>query len=375
MSLLIECEGENTIPRFDKSFLKSPLTMSQAMKPHGLIKTPWLELMYREAFYRDYDGKEPKENSTVQLMEDICNKILFVEPEFTVNSQVPPTKHSNKACDIVIHYFPGGGTYQKRILCFVECKRRSSNTPKKILQLEEQAEGYAGEFLKDPSNVDVPYVYVVTAAGAHIRLWKYDLDNGLVAFWENSELDNWSAYKDVGDDKDGAELESYFNMMKSTPPEPREGQSYSMYGASMAPVGYIQQTASIPQWVELSGAYNSNGQYYFQYNLGAESCSDWTTAWEPRDDANGGSAFWNRARNVWARSLPQPPATTRSNSEYQHVVLTLGRDQNGREYYSYKHNGKTYNEWVTEWKQYYSENGSGFCNPKSCVYTLSLPLT
>ena len=53
--------------------------MSSDFKAHGLITTPVLERLYQKAYIREYKKgiKDPREYQTVELLENIYNKVLF----------------------------------------------------------------------------------------------------------------------------------------------------------------------------------------------------------------------------------------------------------------------------------------------------------
>jgi len=206
---------------------------STAFQPYGLIKSPIEEALYHRAHIANvYTGiADPKESETSALMEVILyNNIFTVRDHFIVNSQQPPTTKSDKKCDIVVRYLENG-TQKIRVLCFAECKRTRTSQPFSLKALERQAKDYAEIYLKHED--DIPFVYVATMAGAHIRLWTYRRDRAeLVPFWGANVPGEWDQYKDVGGEEAGREIEYSFGQMKSFPPTPHAGQSSHTYGTS-----------------------------------------------------------------------------------------------------------------------------------------------
>jgi hypothetical protein len=200
--------------------------------PHGLIKTRWLEVQYQRAHITNYSKgmHDPKEYETVELLENILNKVIFrdVDDAF-VNFQQPPGMHSNKACDIVIKYIQSG-TFETKILCFVECKRAKKTTPYDLRLVEQQALDYCKEYLEgDPG---VPFIFACTGCGAHLRLWKYSRgEKSFHGFWAAYTPAAWEHYKDVGIDADANDIHLGFKKMLVLGPELREGQEVSTYGS------------------------------------------------------------------------------------------------------------------------------------------------
>ncbi|KAF4632627.1 hypothetical protein G7Y89_g5498 [Cudoniella acicularis] len=160
----------------------------------------------------------------------LYSNVFTTHDNFIVNSQQPPTSNSDKRCDIVIRYLENG-TQKVRILCFAECKRARTSQPFSLKALERQAKDYSELYLD--SEQEIPFVYVATMAGAHIRLWTYKRGGTeLVPFWGPDALGDWKEYKDVGNDIAGQEIEHCFGQMKRFPPTPHAGQSSHTYGTS-----------------------------------------------------------------------------------------------------------------------------------------------
>ncbi|KAH9208845.1 hypothetical protein DL95DRAFT_414385 [Leptodontidium sp. 2 PMI_412] len=218
---------------------------SSAFQPHGLIKNPVEEALYHRAHIANvYTGiADPREHDTSALMEVILYSNIFTTREnFIVNSQQPPASQSDRRCDIVIRYLEQG-TQKIRILCFVECKRTRINQPFSLKALEKQATEYCMLCLE--SEEDMEFVYAVTMAGAHLRLWTYRRDQTeMVPFWGPNSGGDWSQYKDVGNDKAGQEIEYWFGQMKQLPPTPHAGQSSHTYGTASTIVPSYQPSAS-----------------------------------------------------------------------------------------------------------------------------------
>ena len=144
---------------------------------YGLITTPVLEYQYWRAHIENFVKglHDVKEYETVKLLENIFNKVIFRErDDVFVNSQQPPGLHSRKACDIIIKYV-ASGSFMPKILCFIECKRTKKTSDYFLKKIEKQALVYYKEYLRAYSNLE--FIYVYTAYGAHLRLWKYSKDN------------------------------------------------------------------------------------------------------------------------------------------------------------------------------------------------------
>ncbi|PVH70803.1 hypothetical protein DL98DRAFT_597522 [Cadophora sp. DSE1049] len=221
---------------------------SLAFQPHGLIKNPVEEALYHRAHIANvYTGiADPREHETSALMEVVLYSNIFTTREnFMVNSQQPPASQSDKRCDIVIRYLEQG-TQKIRILCFVECKRTRTNQPFSLKALEKQATEYCMLCLE--SEEDMEFVYAVTMAGAHVRLWTCRRDQTeMVPFWGPNSIGDWSQYKDVGDDIAGQEIEYWFGQMKQLPPTPHAGQSSHTYGTASTIAPNYQAPASTYQ--------------------------------------------------------------------------------------------------------------------------------
>ncbi len=206
---------------------------SSTFQPHGLIKNPVEEALYHRAHIANvYTGiADPREHETSALMEVILYSNIFTTREnFMVNSQQPPTRQSDRRCDIVIRYLEQG-TQKIRVLCFVECKRTRTSQPFSLKALEKQAAEYCALCLE--SEEEMGFVYAATMAGAHVRLWTYWRDQPeMVPFWGSNSGGDWSQYKDVGDDRAGQDVEYWFGQMKRLPPTPHAGQDSHTYGTA-----------------------------------------------------------------------------------------------------------------------------------------------
>ena len=171
----------------------------------------------------------PKEYETVALMEVVLYKNIFNDDNFAVTSEQPPSLTSGRRCDLVIKYLESG-SFDIKILCFAECKRADTDREFNLARLERQAKGYCKVYLD--AEQDLPFVYAATMAGAHVRLWSYNRDGSWIPFWGTGYEGDWAEYKDVGDNAVGAELEHWFNQMKSYPPSAHAGQVLGNYLAS-----------------------------------------------------------------------------------------------------------------------------------------------
>jgi len=201
-----------------------------AFQPYGLIRTPIQQQLYFKAHIANiYAGiSNPKETETVALMEVILNKNIFTEPHFIVNSQQPPTPTSDRRCDLVVRYLESGYANIRTFL-FAECKRTSTSQAFSLKALEQQAKDYCQLHLE--YETDSTFVYAATMAGAHVRLWTYELGQDPWApLWGSNHPGDWGQYKDIGSDSDGLELERHFARIKRTPQNLYAGQDLGAYG-------------------------------------------------------------------------------------------------------------------------------------------------
>ncbi|KAI9791926.1 MAG: hypothetical protein M1835_008162 [Candelina submexicana] len=278
-------------------------------RPHGLITTPALEVQYINAHIDNYikGMHDPKEYQTVELLENIFNKVILQEREdIFVNSQQPPGIKSNKSCDIVIKYVESG-TFFTKILCFVECKRSKKTTEYDLRKVEQQALDYCKEYLE--SDGDLPFVFACTACGAHLRLWKYSQgDDNFQGFWGGFSLASWENYKDVGIDADAVEIRQALEHMLVTGPELREGQDFSAYASVQEGKG--KQTADSQAQIPVPGvgqaaqlvvatSYESNGNTAVAFALNGEQKRTWLSDWSRGQSQNGRPLCYHKGFNVY----------------------------------------------------------------------------
>ncbi|PLB53740.1 hypothetical protein P170DRAFT_431552 [Aspergillus steynii IBT 23096] len=168
------------------------------------------------------DFKEPKENVTVELMENILNKVVFAGDErydtVFVNSQCPPYPESDSRADLAIKYITKDNKLQT--LCIIEAKRPRASGHYNTDLVEEEALDYCEEFFKDPSH-DCLFVYAATIIGVKIRLWKVN-ENGrkLEALSDNPYRGTSSHYLDLGENADAEKIIKIFRKMLTIAPEP-----------------------------------------------------------------------------------------------------------------------------------------------------------
>lgn len=280
-----------------------------AFKPHGLILTLALEVLYQKAHIANYvkGMNDPKEYQTVELLENIFNKVILRDKDDVfVNSQQPPGMHSNKACDIVIKYI-ASGTFETKILCFVECKRSKKTNPYDLREVENQALEYCEEYLAgDPG---LPFVYVCTACGAHLRLWKYERGGqALQGFWGSYSPAAWGEYKDVGMDADAKMIQLGFSQMLALGPELRQGQDMSGYGSlheskDKQPQyknlgGSHHQAGATPREVN-AAVYESHGEQAVAFNLDGQQVTTWLSDWSKAQTADGRRLWLLKSHNVY----------------------------------------------------------------------------
>jgi len=92
--------------------------------------------------------------------------------------------------------------------------------------VEEQALGYCQEYLK---NEGVQFIYACTAAGAHLKLWKYSEGHEhLIGVWGGrSGTGLWEEYPDVGIDIDADVIWKCFNEMLAITPDGKAVPGYT----------------------------------------------------------------------------------------------------------------------------------------------------
>ena len=202
--------------------------MSSSIKlPQGLITSQAILALYEDAHIDSLSPDcDPREYQTVHLLEAIFNKVLFQDHDTVfVNSQVPPHSESDLKCDLAVKYVTEKSSRPK-LLCFVECKRTKKTERYDLRKVERQAREYCDEFFIDRSNLNVQFIYVCTAVGAHLRLWKCsrdDMEGKLDPLWGAPNGASWAEYKDVGKMADGAAIQKAFNDMLEFAPEPWVG--------------------------------------------------------------------------------------------------------------------------------------------------------
>lgn len=207
-------------------------------QPHGLITTPALHVQYLSAHIESYDKAihDPKEFQTLELLENILNKVVFSRSSrIFINFQQPPGIESRKACDLVVKYAEAD-SFQTQVLCFVKCERSEETSLYSLKALEQQALGYCKEYCSIEGK---PFIHAATAYGAHVRLWKYPKGNSsLFQLWGSEEEGHWEHYKDVGVNEDGALLLKWFTMMASSASSLAEGQVPANYASEFAHLGH-----------------------------------------------------------------------------------------------------------------------------------------
>jgi hypothetical protein len=231
---------------------------SSTFQPYGLITNRLQESLYHRAHIANfYSGiADPKEYETSALVGDILNNEFTSSENFTVSSQYPPAPESSLRVDYAVRYLEQG-TFKIRILLIDEDKRAKRSEKFSLKALEKQAKDYCAVCLESES--DMPWVYSITAAGAHVRLWKYTREDKLVPFWGSNSAGDWSQYKDVGNDQHGQDIRYWFEQMKSLPPTPHAGQSSHTYAATgsgyqassasasyQAPIGHASSSYTVP---------------------------------------------------------------------------------------------------------------------------------
>ncbi|KAK2804699.1 hypothetical protein FQN50_006539 [Emmonsiellopsis sp. PD_5] len=266
-----------------------------------------LEVLYQNAHFANYvEGMhDPKEYQTVELLENIFNKVIFKDKDDVfVNSQQPPGMHSNKACDIVIKYIESG-SFKTKILCFVECKRSKKTKPYDLREVEKQARQYSEEYLVSEPGLD--FVYVCTACGAHLRLWKYQRGGkALQGFWGSYSPAAWEEYKDVGIAADAENILLSFDRMLAMGPQLREGQDMDGYGSvhdrkgkqppHQGIGGSHHQASATPREVNAT-VYESHGQQAVAFNLDGEQEITWLSDWSTAQTSDGRPLLFLKSHN------------------------------------------------------------------------------
>lgn len=222
---------------------------SLAFRPHGLIRDQIGQQLYHRAHIANFHSgiADPKEYETSALNGHILAAEFPASENFTVSPQYPPAPDSAQRIDHAVRYLESGD-FGIKILVVVEDKRAKKSERFSLRGLEKQAQDYCVVCLE--SETDMPFVYAITAAGAHLRIWKYTREDELIPFWGEYEPGDWNQYKDVGIDVDAQLIRSSFEQMKVFPPTPRSGQSSHTYGTTgqssyAAPLASASYSASL----------------------------------------------------------------------------------------------------------------------------------
>lgn len=194
----------------------------QSFRAHGLVLKRTLEDNYLSAKASSHVCSEPEtpprtprkqsRQATLQYFEDLFNKIVFNEDEFSVNSggQLFSTPGPEKSCDITVTYWDPNG--RKWITCFAECLGADETTHVKLVDLEERVAGYCTDFLA--AKPDALYIHACTLVGAKIRLWVMKRNTKVLQpLWGIPEQGDLSSYQDTGSDADSERLICAFREM------------------------------------------------------------------------------------------------------------------------------------------------------------------
>ncbi|KAL4887779.1 hypothetical protein BDV59DRAFT_162545 [Aspergillus ambiguus] len=194
----------------------------------GLISLANLEL-YNKAcvtFPPPPGYTPPKERIAVRVLENVLNKVVFTGPDYSsvfVNGEVPPHEHSSLAADIVITYLTR--VMRLQILCFIEAKRTRVRQSYSTRAVEEEALDYCREFFSDRSNTS-DFVYAGTLVGVHLRLWIVRRNEmRLCPLWGSPDLGSNEDYKDLGNNRDGQDIQKAFRDMVRLAPQPWVGSN------------------------------------------------------------------------------------------------------------------------------------------------------
>ncbi|KAE8146106.1 hypothetical protein BDV25DRAFT_170044 [Aspergillus avenaceus] len=175
------------------------------------------------------DFKRPKENTAVEVLENILTRVIFAGDEkydtVFINSQCPPHVNSAMRADLAIKYITHA--HRLQIACFIEAKRTRESQRYSTMAVEDEALDYCGEFFSDRSNT-CDFVYAATLVGVHIRLWiVYNDDRKLESLWGSPNRGSNNDYKDLGDNASAELIMSAFRNILESAPKPWIGRSSS----------------------------------------------------------------------------------------------------------------------------------------------------
>ncbi|OGM45093.1 hypothetical protein ABOM_006651 [Aspergillus bombycis] len=174
------------------------------------------------AFPPPSSSPRPKENTSVHVLQNVLNKVIFAGDErydtVFVNSQCPPHPGSDMRADLAIKYVTDSGLLH--IACFIEATGGHRSEDYAISGVEDQVLDYCEKYFDNNSNTS-DFIFAATLVGVHIRLWTvHKHERKLKAVWGDSGPGAISDYKDLGDTAAAELIKKTFRDMLETAPEP-----------------------------------------------------------------------------------------------------------------------------------------------------------
>ncbi|VUC36753.1 unnamed protein product [Clonostachys rosea] len=188
--------------------------------PHGLIRTPQMEVLYRQArsLVDPYGNTaQETEDRSLRLFTQLLAKYIFSGNNYAVMPGPPPTIVGQESSDLAVEWCTAQMEFQ--VLCFVEAKMPDNVLTPRVAYLEEQARSHCAQLLQ--RNPSYKRAYACTIVGTFIRCWMVELDDGnleMTGLWPWFQNGTFQHYLDVGVEANRAYLERAFNQMKNHPP-------------------------------------------------------------------------------------------------------------------------------------------------------------
>ncbi|KAL6714752.1 hypothetical protein ACLMJK_008177 [Lecanora helva] len=249
-------------------------------EPHGLIASPYLELNYRST------STYPREVHTLNLMENLFNKVLFRDrDDVTVNSvsvdslKTSAYEHTYTNCHCVVKYLDSEHHMEAEMLCFTDDIQETRENLA-VQDFENRVIRHCRDYLEKVCLGRREFVYVCTAFGNRLRIWKYfKNDYEFFGMWGGYGLtEDVSSYLDVGDDENSTQIKQALNQITNESSSPGDEQVTSIYPGRLKKM----QIETIPRKVDAYVAQNENGEtcrfFYCQGKEIGTKPSDWVEA-------------------------------------------------------------------------------------------------
>lgn len=207
---------------FTMAFVYSDLYAG--FEPHGLITSSFLECDYRST------SISPSAVETQVLLENIFNKVLFKDrDDVTVNSFRSSSYNYDKAQSLFVVKYYDKENHANEILCFSE-HMRNVRDMSVLREFEAHVILYCRKFL-DEHIGSGDFVYVCTAFGARLRVWKqFRSDHEFGGVWGGyGPTVDISSYLDVGNNDSSRQIQQALDQITNQSWEPGNEDTASFY--------------------------------------------------------------------------------------------------------------------------------------------------